>query len=183
MDRAVFDVGHGLIPVSVAVVVDRMRDLRHGFASSRGRNPAQDRRHVRFSGAHDVPIDVAVSQIALVCMVGRRSYLRRLNAAREVVWLACQHFLVKRRRAVLFPPTGGLAALVGVLGVTGSTSRLLDGLFNHGHDRVIRQATLTRTVVIQNVSKTQPALLHLISPDLFPLRGAGKTALMQVRRV
>jgi hypothetical protein len=76
-----------------------------------------------------------------------------------------------------------LAALVGVLGVTGGTSRLLDGLFNHGHYRVIRQATLTRAVVIENVSKTQPALLHLISPDLFPLRGAGKTALVQVRRV
>jgi hypothetical protein len=54
--------------------------------------------------------------------------------------------------------------------------RFMD-LFDHGDHRVIRHPTLTRAVVVQNVTETQPALLHSISPELCPLRGAGKDCL------
>jgi hypothetical protein len=37
---------------------------------------------------------------------------------------------------------------------------LFDLVFYHRHDRVVGYATLTRTVVVQNVTETQPALLH-----------------------
>jgi hypothetical protein len=47
-------------------------------------------------------------------------------------------------------------------------TRLLDVFFDHGDNRVIGHAPLARTVVVQNVTETQPALLHYCtSPELF----------------
>jgi hypothetical protein len=52
------------------------------------------------------------------------------------------------------------AAFVGVLGVTGRATRLLDVVFDHRDDGVVRHTPLARTVVVQYVTETQPALLH-----------------------
>jgi hypothetical protein len=107
--------------------------------------------------------------------VGRGVGLPVVGACWSVgVGLACQHFLEESRRAFLLASARGLTALVRVLGIAGRAPRLFDGLFNHGDDRVIRHTTLTRAVVIQNVSETQPALLHSISPDLFPFERGWK---------
>jgi hypothetical protein len=49
-----------------------------------------------------------------------------------------------------------------VLGVTRRAAGLLDVFLDHGHDGVIGHAPLTRTVIVKNVTETQPALLHLL---------------------
>ena len=59
-----------------------------------------------------------------------------------------------------------LAALVQVLGVAGRTPGLLDVLFDHRDDGVVGQPPFARTVVVQYVTETQPALLHLTPPRL-----------------
>ena len=62
--------------------------------------------------------------------------------------------------------TGGrdLGLLVFVLRVARGAPRLLHGVVDHRHDRVIGNAALTRTVVVQNVTEPKPALLHENSP-------------------
>lgn len=57
--------------------------------------------------------------------------------------------------------TGNLGLLVVVLRIAGGATRQPDGVPDHHDDRVIGQSTLTRTVVIQNVTKPRLALLHL----------------------
>jgi hypothetical protein len=173
----------------------RRRWFGRGFAASHDGGTGQDRLRDLF-GIHIVAriitgsgclhwgygidgIDgiAGVAGIAIRGLVGRMC-LARVCVHRKVrVRLAGQNFLVERGRRFLLLATGGVTALVGMFGVAGRTPSLLDGLFDHGDYGVIRQATLTRAVVIQNVSKTQPALLHSISPELCPLRGAGKDCL------
>jgi hypothetical protein len=52
-----------------------------------------------------------------------------------------------------------------VLGVAGRAACLLDVFLDHRHNGVIRHAPLARTIVVQYVTETQPALLHSLSPD------------------
>ena len=73
---------------------------------------------------------------------------------------AGEDFLVERPGGVFLSTTGRGAALVGVLGVAGRAASLLDALFHHGNDRVVRHASLARTVIVHDVTETQPALLH-----------------------
>jgi hypothetical protein len=47
-----------------------------------------------------------------------------------------------------------------MLRVAGRAPDLLDLIVEHGHDHVVCQAALTRTVVIENVTWPKPALLH-----------------------
>src|SRR5438128_217484 len=68
-------------------------------------------------------------------------------------------------------PPWRLAALVGVLGVACRTPCLLDVVFDHRHDGVVRHASFARTIVVQNVTETQPALLHSRSPELCLMMG------------
>jgi hypothetical protein len=81
--------------------------------------------------------------------------LRRVS-----VRLSRQDLFVESGRRFLLLAARCLAALVWMFGVAGRTTCLLDVLFDHGYDRVIRHPTLTRTVVVQYVSETQPTLLH-----------------------
>jgi hypothetical protein len=54
-----------------------------------------------------------------------------------------------------------------VFGVAGGAPRLFHVLFDDGDYGVIGHAPLARTVVVQNVTETQPALLHVLtSPEL-----------------
>jgi hypothetical protein len=47
-----------------------------------------------------------------------------------------------------------------MVGVAGRAASLLHLVFNHRNDRVIGNAALARTVVVQNVTEPKPALLH-----------------------
>ena len=62
-----------------------------------------------------------------------------------------------------------LGLLVLVIRVTGRAARLLDLVFNHGDDRMIGDAALARTVVVENVTEPKPALLH-DSPGPIPFK-------------
>jgi len=59
-----------------------------------------------------------------------------------------------------------LAPLVRVLGVTRRASGLLDIFLDHRDDGVIREPPLARTVIVQYVTETQPALLHSTPPRI-----------------
>ena len=68
---------------------------------------------------------------------------------------------ILRQRARLLAPGGrGFRLLVLVLGVTRRAPRLPDVVIDHRNDEVIGDATLARTVVVQNVTEPKPALLH-----------------------
>jgi hypothetical protein len=71
-----------------------------------------------------------------------------------------ENFLVERGRGFLLALTRQLAALVRVLRVARRAPRLFDVLFNHRDDSVVGHASLARTVIVQYVTETQPALLH-----------------------
>ena len=90
---------------------------------------------------------------------------------------ACQPALrdTKPTFPALLRRRGSRPPLYGMLRVARRAACLLDVLFDHRDHRVIRHATLTRTVVVQDVTETQPALLHVISPESGPVVGAGKT--------
>ena len=79
-----------------------------------------------------------------------------------------EDLLVELAGRFRFLAAGGLAAFVDVLGVAGRAPCLLDVFRDHGHDGVIGHAPLARTVVVQYVTETQPALLHrkTHSPDI-----------------
>jgi hypothetical protein len=47
-----------------------------------------------------------------------------------------------------------------VLGVAGRAPCLLDVVLDHRDDGVIRHPTFARTIIVQYVTETQPALLH-----------------------
>src|SRR6266542_1664100 len=77
-----------------------------------------------------------------------------------------KHFLVERRRAVLLAAARKFAPFVRVLRVARRAAGLLDVLFNHRNDGMVRQPPFARTVVIQYVTETQPALLHSHSREI-----------------
>jgi len=82
------------------------------------------------------------------------------HGSRVAVGDAGEDLFVERPGGVFLSTTGRGAAFVGVLGVTGRAASLLDVLFHHGNDGVVRHASLARTVVVHDVTETQPALLH-----------------------
>ena len=71
-----------------------------------------------------------------------------------------QDFLVERVRGVLLPPPRSLPALVRMFGIAGRAAGLLHVLLDHRDHGVIGHAALARTVVVHDVTETQPALLH-----------------------
>jgi hypothetical protein len=48
-----------------------------------------------------------------------------------------------------------------VLGVTRRTPRLLDAVVDHGDDGVVCDASLARTVVVENITEAKPTLFHV----------------------
>ena len=77
----------------------------------------------------------------------------RANAAASVP--------VHQRGLRLLAPRGRhLGLLIFVVRVAGGAACLLHLVFNHRDDRMIRDAALARTVVVQNVTEPNPALLH-----------------------
>ena len=80
--------------------------------------------------------------------------------------MAGKHFLVERRSRFLLAASRNLPPFVRVLGVARRASSLLDVLFYHRDDGVVGQPPLARTVVVQYVTETQPALLHSTPPKI-----------------
>ena len=60
----------------------------------------------------------------------------------------------------LLPLRGHPGLLVFVIGVARGAARLLDLVVDHRDNRMIGDAALARTVVVQNVTEPKPALLH-----------------------
>jgi hypothetical protein len=72
---------------------------------------------------------------------------------------------VSSRLVVLLLTEARLAAVfVNVFSVAGRATRLANAVFDEGDNRVISEASLTWTVVVHDVAKTQRALLHSILP-------------------
>jgi hypothetical protein len=65
-----------------------------------------------------------------------------------------------------------LGLLVFVVRVAGRAARLPDLIFDHGNDRMVRDAALARTVIVENVTEPKPALLH-DSPGPIPFNWDG----------
>jgi hypothetical protein len=64
------------------------------------------------------------------------------------------------RLGLLAPRRGHFGLLIFVVRVAGGAACLLHLVFDHRDDRMIRDAALARTVVVQNVTEPNPALLH-----------------------
>ena len=101
----------------------------------------------------------------------RRSRLRFRHAG--------EHFLGERRGRFLLAALRHARTLVHVLRVARGAACLLDFVFNHRDHRVVRDAALARTVVVQYVTETQRSLLHrrTHSPEDFRVGWLGKDGL------
>jgi hypothetical protein len=80
--------------------------------------------------------------------------------------LSGKDFLVESSRRFFLSPLRNFSALVGVLGIARRTTSLLDILFDHRDDGMVGEPPLARTVVVQYVTETQPALLHSTPPRI-----------------
>jgi hypothetical protein len=82
-------------------------------------------------------------------------------------------FQVCRRRRTSFPTSrrGNPGLLVFMVRVTRGAARLLHRIVNHRNDGVIGNAALARTVVVENVTEPNPALLHELPPEPIPSGG------------
>ena len=61
--------------------------------------------------------------------------------------------------------SGHLSLFVFMFGIAGSATRLPNGFTDHRDNHVLRDASFTRTVVINDVAKPQRALLHSTNSD------------------
>src|SRR5688572_2817718 len=67
-----------------------------------------------------------------------------------------------------------LGLFVLVVRVARRAARLLDGILNHRDDHVIGNAALARTIVVENVTEPNPALLHELPRSRFRQVGFAK---------
>src|SRR5204863_7894333 len=65
---------------------------------------------------------------------------------------------------------GDARLAVFVVRVTRRAARLLHLIVDHRDDRMVGDAALPRTVVVQNVTKPKPALLHQTPPEPYLFR-------------
>jgi hypothetical protein len=65
-----------------------------------------------------------------------------------------------RERVLLLARSGDACLLVFVVRIARRAARLFHLVVDHRDDRVVGDAALTRTVVVQNVTEPKPALLH-----------------------
>ena len=80
--------------------------------------------------------------------------------------LTGENFLVKRRGRFLLPPLRNFPSFVRMLRIARRTTGLFDVLFDHRHNGMVGEPSLARTVVVQYVTETQPALLHSTPPKI-----------------
>src|SRR5450759_675967 len=78
---------------------------------------------------------------------------------------AGENFLVERPGGIGLLAARSFPPLVDVLGIARGAAGLFDEpLVNHRDDRVVGHPAFARAVVVQNVTETQPALLHYLRP-------------------
>jgi hypothetical protein len=87
------------------------------------------------------------------CLFGAGSLIHRSQAA------AALGELTSGRRS-LAPLWRDLRLFVFVVRIAGGAAGLFHLVINHRHDGVIRDAALTRAIVVENVTEPRPALLH-----------------------
>jgi hypothetical protein len=75
---------------------------------------------------------------------------------------AIEHLRKERRRRLLAALGRDPRLFVLVLRVAGNAARLFDLVVDHRDDGVIGYAALARTVVVQHVTRPEPALLHAL---------------------
>jgi hypothetical protein len=80
--------------------------------------------------------------------------------------MAREHFLVESRGRLLLSAPWDHGPQFPLLGKARRASILRDVLFDHRDDGMIGQPPLARTVVVQYVTETQPALLHSTPPRI-----------------
>ncbi len=85
-------------------------------------------------------------------IVGRRTGRDRARTSARRTLGRSGSFLPSRRRH--------LGRLVFMIRIAGRAAGLLHLLFDHGDDYMVGHAALARTVVVQNVTEPNPALLH-----------------------
>lgn len=91
----------------------------------------------------------------------------------------------QRGLRLLAPRHRHFGLLIFVVRVAGGAACLLHLVFNHRDDRMVRNAALARTVVVQNVTEPKPALLHELprSCVLSASEGGTSDRRVKVRRV
>jgi hypothetical protein len=69
-----------------------------------------------------------------------------------------------------------------MIGVAGGAACLLDLFFDHGEDDMVGHAALARTVVVENVTEPNPALLHELPREPF-LQGGIRGTVARLFRI
>jgi hypothetical protein len=85
---------------------------------------------------------------------------RRRDSGVRLVAHSGQNLVVKRVRSVLATPTGRAPTFERMLGIARRASRLTNRVVNHRDDGVVGHPPLARTVIVDGITDTQPALLH-----------------------
>src|SRR5205823_10300950 len=86
---------------------------------------------------------------------------------RRALWSAAGNLRIECGRRFRFAALArNFCVLVFVFGVTGRAACLFDVIADHRHNGVVRQPTLARAVIVQNVTKPKLALLHPNSPRI-----------------
>ena len=155
VNRAFLDLGLRLVLFFVTLVFGNRR-RRFFFLIDYWR-----RRHVNRSGSHD--------RLLLFDNYGRievSGFGVGSNVWTLDVRLAGKDFFVEGGGRFFLPPLRNLAAFVRVLGIARRASSLFDVFLDHRDDGMVREPSLARTVVVQYVTETQPALLHSVPPRI-----------------
>jgi hypothetical protein len=142
-----------------AILVRGRRDgfLLHGFASVHGFNRF-DRDRFRCSNFGD---DGSVDELIDVHIVVMRSIEALNRQWRGGARLGTTGSDFRHEDpGFLFAPRGHTCLFVLMIRIARRASRLPDLILYHRDDRVIGNAALARTVVVQNVTEPKPALLH-----------------------
>lgn len=161
----------GTLFLNALFAVGRLRCLRlcrcgwwFGFCGIVGWNVelARDARLVgrrlrrRWRGRPGRCLDLAVD-IVVAWRTGAGA-LRQASRALQTI----EHLREKRRRRLLAALRRDPRLFVLVLRVAGNAARLFDLVVDHRHDGVIGYAALARTIIVQHVTRPEPALLHAL---------------------
>jgi hypothetical protein len=154
VNRAFLDLGPGLVLFFVPLV----------FVNRRRRFFLIDdwlRRHVNCSGSHD-----RLLLFDNYGRIGRLGFGLGSNVCALDVRLAGKDLFVEGGGRFFLSPLRNLSPFVRVLGIARRASSLFDVFLDHRDNGVVREPSLARTVVVQYVTETQPALLHSVPPRI-----------------
>jgi hypothetical protein len=153
VNRAFLDVGSSVVVIGMILMVFNRMRLFLPIESRLGHRLSRRRGNCRLLDFDN-------------CRGFGRFYIRRGSDMRSFdVRLGGKNFFVESGGRFFLTPLGKLAAFVSVLGVARCAASLFDVFLDHRDDGVVREPPLARTIVVQYVTETQPALLHSVSPE------------------